>query len=318
MDREIKNKKERVKMKNRTDVHCPSKIIPSDYEHVMFYNLSTTEDNWPVPSFRVNCNLDRAERDSFGNIVKMGKHDEDGKCCVVGLKNIARVKLASHGTTGKCTVCGTKFVYGEIWKHISTNEYIHIGHICSKKYGLLAEYAEFELQYNQYKKIRAMEIKKVKDKKDREAFLENYPGLEQALETDHDIVRNIKSRFLWSKYLSEKQISLVFKLQNEVNNPKIEEKYVSAPEGKQTFEGIVIKEKIQKWYGKQAVTKITVKVKTKDGVWLAWGTAPSGILDSTPIKGKTVCITATLKRSDRDEHFAFFKRPKGEIVNMKK
>lgn len=305
-------------MKMRTDTHRPSQIVPADYEHVMFYNLATMDDGWPIPSFRVNCESDRAERNQYGAIVKKGQHDEDGMCCLIGMRTIAKVKFASHGTTGQCTVCGTHFVYGEVWKHIPTAEYIHIGHICAGKYNLLADYSEFELQYRRFKKARAVELQREKNKKERGDFLEDHPGLEQALETDHHIVQDIKDRFFQYRNLSEKQIALVFKLASEAMAPKYQERLVPAPTGRQTFTGVVIGTKLQSGYYED-VWKMIVKVETGDGCWKCFGTIPSDIryhgnCNRGELKGTKVEITATLTQSD-DAHFAFFKRPRGKVIN---
>ena len=55
---------------------------------------------------------------------------------------------------------------------------------------------------------------------------------------------------------------------------------------------------------------MTLKVETDAGTWLAWGTCPSGLLGGDfGIRGCRVRFDAKLTRSDRDEHFAFFKRP---------
>lgn len=308
-----------MKRQKRTDCHRVGAIIPRDYEHVMHYSLATTDDGWPIPSLHVNCVDDRATRSEHGAIIKPGEHDEDGMCCLVGLRSIACVKFASHGTTGKCTVCGSHFIYGEIWKHVPTGEHVHIGHICSGKYGLLADYSEFELAHERWKRARATELKKKKNKEDREDFLSKNQGLEEALEADHYIVRDIKRRFVQYCSLSDKQIELVFELSKMSDEPEEqEEKYVQAPEGRQTFEGVVVGTKsVESQWG--TTRKMIVKMTTDDGVWLAYGTIPSGCstYDSwgdQGLRGKSVRVTGTLTRSDRDDHFSFFKRPKGELI----
>src|ERR1041384_3258964 len=93
----------------RTDPHRTGAIVPADYDYVLSYNLSTSEDGVRVPSFRVNCQLDRRVYDADGRIVRNGEHDADGRCCVVGLNGIARVAWAPTGGTGKCSVCGAAY-----------------------------------------------------------------------------------------------------------------------------------------------------------------------------------------------------------------
>lgn len=292
---------------NRTDPHRKGAIIPAEYTHVMFYNLSTQQDGWPIPSYRVNC-----EKDG-------GEHSADGSCCVVGLKNIG-AKMASYGHTGTCTACGSHFLYGEVWKHEPTGEHIHVGHICAEKYGLIADRTAHELEAGRRAATAAARFERDRKAVERKEFLAEYPGLEEALETDHHIVDDIKRRFVQWCNLSDKQIALVMKLHKEATEKteEPEEKHVPAPEGKQTFTGVVVSKKAHdNAYG--CTIKITVKMTTPEGVWLAWGTCPSSLLYHSQEEqgcdvGDTVEIKATVKRSDSDAHFSFFKRPRGRVV----
>lgn len=97
--------------------------------------------------------------------------------------------------------------------------------------------------------------------------------------------------------------------ETEVNTP--------APEGVVVVVGNVVSVKYHdNAYG--GGFKMTVKVATDKGVWLCWGSVPSGLLDrdgdEAELKGKTVKFTATLKRGN-DAHFALFSRPrKAEVL----
>ena len=220
--------------------------------------MATTQDGEPVPSYRINCELDRRrfERDTAGHVIATidGKHDADGRCCVVGLRAIAGLPFALEGDAGKCTVCGAACVYGDVWQHNPTGEIIFIGHTCADKYQLL---------------------------------------------------------------VSDKQIALALRLASEArDNPQPKEVNVQAPTGKQTFRGIVVSRRTDDGpYGPSV--RMTVKVTTPDGVWLAWGTAPLGVLsESNRHGGLTRCeveVTATLKPG-RDPHFALMQRPRAKIV----
>jgi hypothetical protein len=86
---------------------------------------------------------------------------------------------------------------------------------------------------------------------------------------------------------------------------------VPALEGKVTVEGSVVAIKRQEdMYG------ITYKMLVNDKRGFdVWSTVPNSILGSVEI-GNTVKFNATLTKSDKDEGFAFAKRPtKAEIVN---
>lgn len=298
----------------RTDIHRESELIPANYEHVFSYNLSSTQDGWPVPSFGVNCELDGRHTDPETGEVVNGKHSPDLNCCVVGLR-IKGVKFADHGTTGKCTACGAAFIYGDIWKHIPTGEHIHTGHICADKMGMLADRSAYELARDRIRRATITQLQREKNAEEREVFLANHPGLKDALEVDHYIVADIKSKFIQWRSLSDKQIELVFKIAKEVNNPKPEEIRVPAriTNGRQVVEGEVVSIKgYEGYYG--YTTKMLVKINETDGHWLAWGTVPNAISDVE--RGDKVRFVAKLEQGD-EPHFSRFSRPsKAEIIAM--
>ena len=309
-------------MTNRTDPHRKGAIIPAEYSHVFFYNLETQQDGDPIPSFGVNCEIDNRviSKDEDGNtVVTNGKHAEDGSCCVVGLRK-SGAKLAEYGSTGKCTACGSRFIYGEVWKHEPTGEHIHVGHICAEKYGLISDRTAHELEAGRRAAVVVAKFERERKAKERAEFLSEHPGLAEALETDHNIVANIKQSFVQWCNLSEKQIALVMKLHKEdkEQSEAPQESHTAAPEGKRVFRGVVVSKRAKDTQWGCSI-KLTVKVTTPEGVWLAWGTCPAALLysnsdDPGAEVGDTVELKATLTRSDRDDHFAFYKRPSGKII----
>lgn len=316
---------------NRTDPHRPGAIIPAEYRYVMSYNLSGSEGGFSFPAYGVTCLIDGRTpiyEEGKGWVgSKNGEHLADGNCCVVELQRTK--KFAATGNTGKCSICGANFVYGDIWVHEPTGEHIHIGHTCAAKYELLADRSEYELGIGRVKAAAAKEIVREENRIEREAFLADHPGLEEALKTDHHIVKDIADRFRQYRSLSDKQVALVMKISTEAKLPPAEkEKNVPAPitEGKcrQTFTGVVVSAKsMDGAYGIQY--KMTVKVTTPNGVWLAWGTIPNALLESVPnwgnqgriqnLKGATVEVTAGLKPG-RDAHFALMGRPVGKVISL--
>lgn len=307
----------------RTDAHRPSAILPRDYEYVLSFSMDTTQDSMPVPSININCELAATiTRDADGEAhVTQRSHTADGRCCVIGIKQHGGVFAADAGP-GRCSVCGTHYVYGDVWFHKPSNEFICIGHDCADKYTLLADRSEWEMANLRTRENLAKELARKVNAEERAAFLAAHPGLAEALECKHDIVRDIASKFQAYRSLSDKQVALVFKLANEaaVNAAKPAEVHVAAPTGKQTFRGTIVSAKShESAYGTSL--KITVKVTTPEGTWLAWGTAPSAILNSfesydykAVLRGCEVELTATLEAGS-EPHFVFMKRPRGTIVS---
>lgn len=277
----------------RTDIHRPGAIIPANYTHVLFYH-GPISGMYPVAPFNVNkaVELKRTE------------------------------KFAVTGSIFNCSVCGAHFNEGEIWKHNETQEHIYVGRICAEKYGLMTDRSEYELELGRQKEASAKVIQAKINAEHREAFLKNYPGLEEALAVKHHIIEDIAKGFQKYCSLSTAQMDLVFKLAHEVANPKEAEKHVTAPQGRVTFRGTVVSTKTyDSMFGQQL--KMMVKVTTLDGTWLAWGTAPTirrpgPRLHSTDgiiliDKGMELEITATLS-AGREPHFALMGRPKAKVI----
>ena len=276
---------------NDRDSHCPSLFVPANYRYMVSYVFGH--------AFMPPINMDRALQLS---------------------KEYPQFQHPNWGyRLGKCSVCGANFNYGDVWLHEPTQELITIGHDCADKYELMADRSAFELEVGNFKAARAVEIAKAEKAEKRAAFMENYPGLEEALVCSHNIVSDIRRRFETYGDISPKQVALVMKLAAEAAAPKVpvvEEAHTAAPEGRVTFTGVVVSTKrVDSDYGVQ--TKMLVRVETPNGSWLAWGTCPAAILSQScndgGAKGKTVEVTATLKRG-RDAHFALMSRPAGKIA----
>lgn len=280
----------------RTDSHRPGVIVPEHYRFVLAYSRRATVDSQTVPPFGINCEAERRE------------HRADGKCCATALRTIARVRFADHGGLGVCTICGTEFAHGEVWVHEASGEHIHVGHTCADKYGMLAERGEHDAAY------AAVRLAALADA-ERAEFLAEHPGLAAALATDHPLTRDLAASFRAFRSLSAPQVALAFKLAADAASPKAEA-HVAAPEGKVTVRGEVVSVKTAPGFRPGEVeTKITVKVTTAAGTWLAWGTLPAGLAaHKATLRGCEVEFTATLTRG-RDAHFAIFKRPmKASVV----
>jgi len=275
----------------RTDPHRVSEIIPEDYSLVLCYALASIVEGWPVPSIGITC---RAE------------HRADGRCCVVGMRQ-AGLRLAAHGSPGRCTVCGTAHIYGDVWVHEPTGEHIFVGHQCADKYELIADRRVFEAELDAAR-VRSVREHEIAIREERRArFLEANPGLAEALEVDHPITRDIRDSFFHGRYtsLTDAQVALVRKLAI----PRVEEAHVPAPiePGRQVVRGEVVS--LKSMEGDFGVSvKMTVKISTDAGTWLAWGTCPSILLDEGVERGAIVEFMAKLKPG-RDDHFALFSRP---------
>lgn len=311
-----------AKRTKRTDIHRPGAIVPADYVGVLDYALPSTVDGARVPALGVNCEMDRRVVAEDGTVT-VGEHHPSGRCCVVGLRTIARVPFVATGGTGKCSICGANYTYGSVWRHEPTGEHLHVGHDCAEKYEMLMDHSAFELEHGRLQRAAAIHLIRERNAADRAAFLAAHPGLPEAFALvstgqAHPILRDLAAQFHARGSLSDKQVALALKLAREVTAPReTTEQHAPAPTGTVEFEGVVVSTKVyDSNYG--STTKITVRVETPEGSWLAWGTVPAAIhgavnYENRRLRGARVRIRATLK-AGRERHFALMGRPRGDLV----
>lgn len=307
-------------MSTRTDVHRPGAIIPADYRELFCYAYPTTVDGWPVPGFNIHLlNAQRIGARCSG--VNGGRGGVDWAEPICGDDGKPYPMSAIH-KGGACDSCGAYFVEGSLFLHSPSGECIVLGHICANKMGIAFDASAAATMKGQRKAAR----KSVILRKQRRAGLRAWAGdaspeLRVALRADHYIVKDIRARLIqWGK-VSEKQAALVVKIAADIAERASQpaEVHVPAPiaDGRQTVTGTVVSVKLHEGaYGDSL--KMTVKVTTSEGTWLAWGTAPSALLDEVAnlggLRGCVVRFDCKLK-AGRDAHFALLSRPtKGEVL----
>lgn len=288
----------------RTDLHRPAAFVPGNYDHILSYELPGSEPG--DVGYGINCS-----RGGIG--ISQPRHAADGLCCIFEIRARGG-ESAMHGGAGNCTVCGAHFKYGDVWQHRATGVFVHLGHQCAGKYGMMCDRSAWELAHGRIEAARAAVISR---RENAEAIARVYaenPGLEANLALNHYILNDLRDKLGHYHSLSEKQVALAAKIADELRNPKPEEVRVDAPIGRMVVRGIIVGVKLhESVYGDSL--KMTVKVSTPGGSWLAWGTVPSDLQGHAGLKGCEVEFTGTVQQGDRDKFFGFFKRPaKSRIV----
>jgi len=229
----------------------------------------------------------------------------------LGSEEAQDFEALSFGDFGKCGVCGARFACGEIWQHTDRRDLVHVGCDCCDKYSLVSGTDWNAVQDERNRALKAQKTA-ARRSKARARVLAAYPGLEQALATDHYISRDLARRFENDGTLSERQIALAFKLEGEAKDRAAKraaepvEIKIAAPTGRVTVRGVVVSLKThESAYG--SCLKMTVKVTTAAGVWLAWGTVPASLVGEVG-RGDEIEFDAALE-AGREPHFAFAKRP---------
>lgn len=272
--------------RGRDDIHRRGAFQPDQYEFFGWYYLGANGRGAVLKcSARVQAFLGSEEAQDFKALV--------------------------YGDFGKCGVCGARFACGEVWQHTDRRDLVHVGCDCAAKYNLVSGTDWNAIQDERDRALKAVRTA-ARRSKSRERILAAYPGLDAALATDHYISRDLARRFEVDGSLSDRQIALAFKLAGEATARAAKraaepaEVKIPAPTGRATVRGVVVSLKThESQWG--ASLKMTVKVATPAGVWLAWGTVPADLVGKVA-RGDEVEFDATLE-AGREPHFAFAKRP---------
>ncbi len=179
------------------------------------------------------------------------------------------------------------------------------------------------------------------------------PDLAAALKVGHKITRDIEDRLARFGTISDKQLALVFKIQQQARERAAEElTRVPVPNDRVAVRGRVLSTKYQ-WndYVQAEMLKMLMLVTTDEGgTYRVFGSVPKAMLDDIQdrgeelrrhwfnktsayevahnqpvsdepppnpnLKGATVAFDARLVQSDDDPYFGFFSRPtKAEVVS---
>jgi len=219
-----------------------------------------------------------------------------------GIKHPGKINGEFFAIKTYCVRCGGSGIYshfhGDCWKCFGTGD----RRTTQKK---IVTYAREEKA-----KITARESKMRKARLEKVAnwrgFLRQNPEMIEVFRTcDHRIVRDLAGKVHRFGELSDKQIALAKKLASEAANPA---PTGIVPDGDRTeVTGTVISTReVVSNYGVDY--KMLIEVATEAGPIRLYGSIPKAILLDTE-KGVTVTLTATLKRSEKDEGFGFFSRP---------
>lgn len=245
----------------------------------------------------------------------------------------------------KCNVCNHKISRGCVYQNIHNNQLICMGYDCSTN-------MNFVFDVKGAKKQTMLARKKAQKLNDIQHLLEVNPGLEDALKTNNKLIRKISDSFKEYAKLSDKQISLVFKLADERKTFETNAKEVV--EGKINDEFKIVSAKIKSsTFGRTTTHTIAITCEHKDG-WKVYGnlmtvgsisdTLGSEIHDDVlkkfnytgnitfksegstmsyvntqdflnSLKGKTIKFTSTISKSKNDPFFGLFKRMSKLEVN---
>lgn len=211
----------------------------------------------------------------------------------------------------RCGMCGAWLKYASEAVHVPTMRGFFIGRECAHHVSGLPIMSNMQARHLKMRLEGKRRLAKFQSRKRLGVVIEWAKSADA-----HHIANDMVSRIRNGKGLSFKAARFMVKLwrqhlQHEQRKEQWAAERANAPEivdGRQVIEGTILKleDRESEWGWS---TKMTVK--TDEGN-VFWGSLPSAI--GNCVKGDRVQFTATVQVSDRDDHFAFIKRPSKATV----
>lgn len=263
----------------RNDVHSPKNMLPEQYDYV---------DCWYQGPHAYYCTAYAKFTKNLSAMVFNSSYQG----------NFAEKRTCDH--------CGAAFHHGVVYRHKPTGDVIVVGHECAYE-RFSASNAEYVFKHIQKYAKALKEAAKRKDGVQK--FLEENPGLEEALGCGHHICEDMAKKLQKYGSLSPKQVAFAMKLAAEKATPKKKKEpefWTEVQNGRRELTGEVLATKIQdSYYG--MVRKMLFKVVNGPESWeKVWMTCPSG---HNIQKGDKLAVRATVEQSKDDPLFGFGSRP---------
>lgn len=314
-------------MTTRTDVHSPKNLVTEDYTYVGAFDASAGD-----PGARGGT---LTEFTVHGVTVEAFSPVGAEKSALITLLALSEGKRPHGGSWFQCDHCGAHLRYVAVVYHEATDTHLAIGETC-----LDNRFARATVDFQRIRKAAELDRKAQRIIAAAAEFVAGLPEGEVAdlLGDKHapldeapwnlsgyalSTITDIRRKLYTYGDLSERQVAFVGKLLVEAREKAAEaakraearanEVRIPAPEGRVEVIGTVVHRR-SVWsdyagLGGGYVWKIIVKDDRGFAVWLS---EPSSIETNL---GDRVKVRATLTRSDRDESFAFGKRPSNaEII----
>jgi hypothetical protein len=228
------------------------------------------------------------------------------------LRNSPTSAYARDERGSQCDHCGAHLRYVAVLRHTS-GDHIAVGETCLDNRVGMASQAAFRFQFI---RTAAANERARQARLDAQAeFVAANPAVAMLVgyEGSNDFFVSLSEQLLRNGSLSERQVAAVERSvardaeRAARDAERAAEPKVPAPVGKQTVTGEVVG---LKWHENDfgGCLKMTVK---DDRGFCVWVTVPAALsaMQNELERGDRVTFSATLEQSDRDESFAFGKRP---------
>jgi hypothetical protein len=282
------------------------KLDPTEYTYV------TSFDSVPEPGSFMGTRNSYEMDDGTTVEANNGVHAE----YVWGTRLLAKSDTSVWDGSGQCDHCGAHLRYVVVMRHEPTGTHMAIGETChyerfdydskvAKDVDRLRKRAAAGRLRSQVRKMHEEWVASDERNGEAVAFLQQRHDED---EIQNDFFESVFMQLNKKGTLSERQVDAV--LRSKAGREKFEarkaaeadEPKIPVVEGRQQLVGTILKMEFKDdEYGGRTV--MTVK---EDRGFLVWGTCPANLAVE---KGDRIKFQATVTKSDRDEHFGFFKRP---------
>lgn len=287
----------------RTVHNSYADLDPTEYAYV------TSFDSCPEPGSFMGGTISSYEMDDGSTVEAFNYYHAEH---LWGQRLLRTSSTSKWYESGQCDHCGARLRYVAVLFHAPTNSHMAVGETChAERFGHDSKLAK-DLDRLHKRAAAARALAKVRGAVD--IWLEEDPRNLEAVEYAEanfegnnfytDLLAKLRQYGPWS----DRQRDAV--LRGKVAAPAralaqaAREAEVKVPvvEGRQVLVGTVIK---AEWKDDEYGGRTVMTVKEDRG-FLVWGTMPAN-LDAE--RGDRIKFQATVKKSDRDESFGFFKRP---------
>ena len=279
----------------REDEHRPSLLDPAEYDFICAFYQG--DSSWMMRGYQ-------DEMEVYEQTLQ-GEH--------------AEIFMGNWLFKSTCDHCGAAFNHGVLFRHLPSDELIHVGHICAANtVGLPDKAAKARKKAERL----AKDLKEQDDRFQagaewRSQNVDMIAWLDAQGENAHSFIVSMRESISKWGRLTERQTNAVANWRagaerrkaREIENEKRLETAPPLVEGRRSIEGVVIS---TKWKDTQYGSVLKMLVEEDDGNRV-FGTVPQSIHMafslSEDIARLRVRLVGTVTRSDKDEHFGFFGKP---------
>lgn len=299
----------------RNDVHQPSNIIPFDYDYLFSYSYPGSSE----PPY--NVALLEAVRTGKTQQEPIWGVSDEGRIVAIGYRPVdspwGRLPFFDKvtGSQSGCAICGAHYRHGDAWLHVPSGEVVLIGHMCADKMGRTLDRHEWTAAQRRAAQLRKSARYQAEKYEKAQKVLSANPGLAEALDTNHNISRDLLNRLRKFGSLTDRQIELAFKLHREASATEVAASgppKITPPTGRVDVEGIIVNTKVVHGdYG--STIKMLLEVTRPDGVYRLFGTMPRALSDDqNVVKGSKIRMKAEVQ--PKEEGFGYYLRPTSALL----